>query len=389
MRILHVIIGLGAGGAEHMLHRLVASHHGSSEFHHSVVSLTDAGELGSALIANGVDVRTLGMRGFLTAPMTLVRVANIIRRQQPDIVQTWMYHADLIGGLAARMVGNKRIIWGIRNTDMIKGTAYGTFAIRRICALLSHRIPAIIVCAADAARRSHVAIGYDQSKMVVVANGFEVPVPSLISTDRRAFRAHYGWSDDKVVIGCVGRFNYYKDHANFVKAAGMLARRCQSVRFLMVGKGLDLGNTELTKLINGTGFANRFQLLGFREDVPNCLGAMDVFCLSSRSEGFPNVVGEAMSIGIPCVVTDVGDVRVLLSNTGIIVQKENAQALCDGLAQIVEMPPALREAMGQQGQSRLIGEFSMAKAREKFEAIYESLTSRATLLETSRTIRPW
>jgi glycosyltransferase involved in cell wall biosynthesis len=212
-------------------------------------------------------------------------------------------------------------------------------------------VPAAIICAAEASRITQAAIGYDQSE--------------------------HGWSDDEFVVGCVGRFNYYKDHANFVNAAGLLAKQNPSARFLMVGKGIDFNNTELRDLIVETGFPDKFKLLGFRDDVLNCLNALDVFCLSSRSEGFPNVVGEAMSIGIQCVATDVGDVRTLLSQSGIVVPKENPSALCAGLSQIFELPRSVREAMGQRGRNRIIAEFSTAKVRERFDAIYMSLIGYA------------
>ena len=309
MKILLVIVGLDAGGAEHVLRRLIESHRGSFEFQHSVVSLTDLGELGSALVAGGIDVQVMGMRGVTSVPSIMLKLTRLIRQRQPDLVQTWMYHADLLGGVAARAAGNRKVIWGIRSTDMIKGTAYSTYVIRRICALLSSIVPAIIICAAEASRATHAAIGYQPSKMVVIPNGFELPNTSTLGEQRRQFRTEHGWSEDEFVVGCVGRFNYYKDHANFVKAAGLLTKQYPSARFLMVGKGLDSSNAELRKLIASTGFPDKFTLLGFRDDVFRCVNALDAFCLSSRSEGFPNVLGEAMSIGIPCVATDVGDVR--------------------------------------------------------------------------------
>lgn len=384
MKILHVIIGLNAGGAEHVLRRLIESHRGSLEFQHSVVSLTDLGELGSALIAEGIDVQVMGMRGMTSVPSIMLKLTKLIRQRQPDLVQTWMYHADIIGGVAARAAGNRKVIWGIRSADMIKGTAYSTRVIRRICALLSDVVPAVIVCAAEASRTTHAAIGYEQSKMIVIPNGFELPDISALAEQRRAFRAERGWSDDEFVVGCVGRFNHYKDHANFVRAGGMLAKRYPSARFLMVGKGLDSSNAELRNLIASTGFPDRFTLLGFRDDVLSCLTALDAFCLSSRSEGFPNVLGEAMSLGISCVATDVGDVRTLLSHTGIVVPKEDAPALCAGLVQIFELPRTARSAMGQRGRDRIIAEFSARKATQRFEAIYMSL-AKCAIAKTSLT----
>jgi glycosyltransferase involved in cell wall biosynthesis len=374
VNILHVIIGLEAGGAEHVLRRLVESHRGSRQFRHSIVSLTECGKLGEQLRAEGVDVRALGMRSLLGAPRVALRLSRMMRAQRPDIVQAWMYHADLMGGLAAKSVGIKNIIWGIRSADMIQGTAYTTFVIRRICALLSHWLPARIICAAEAARIAHEAIGYDTSKMLVIPNGFDVPAIECLGQLRQNMRAQCGWKGDEFVIGCVGRFNYYKDHANFVEAAGILAASNPAARFLMIGKGLDPANDELRALILRTGVADRFQLLGFRADVSNWLAAMDVFCLSSRSEGFPNVVGEAMSIGIPVVSTDVGDVRVLMGDTGHIVPKENAAALSAALAEVMAAAPATTRDSGQRGRQRIVQEFSMTQTRERFESVYTSLS---------------
>src|SRR5260370_8620397 len=150
-----------------MLRRLIESHRGSSEFHHCVVSLTTPGVLGAALGAGGVDVQALGMRGILSGPITMLRLTRLIRRIQPDVVQTWMYHADFIGGLAARAAGNRHIIWGIRGTDMLEGTSYTTFVVRRICAPLSRLIPAVIVFVADASALSHSANRNYHAKIVL------------------------------------------------------------------------------------------------------------------------------------------------------------------------------------------------------------------------------
>jgi glycosyltransferase involved in cell wall biosynthesis len=384
VKILHVIVGLGAGGAENMLRRLLESYRGDSEFQHSVVSLTGVGDLGEALVAGGTEVHIMGMRGALNAPITMIRLARLIRRTAPDIVQTWMYHADLIGGLAARAAGKRRLIWGIRGTDTSKGTSKHTRILRRVCALLSRYIPAVIVCAAEAARTSHGAIGYDKSKMIVVPNGFESVADQTGLESRFAFRSALGWSDEMTVLGWVGRYNFDKDPENFIEAAGLLARTFESARFLMIGKGVDEANLKVRGLIAATGYPERFALLGFRADIQKCLRAMDIFCLSSRSEGFPNVVGEAMSMGTPCVATDVGDARVLVADTGIIVPKENAIALCEGLAQIVEMPRAVRVAMGRRAQERIVNEYSMLRVCERFKAIYRSLDTSINYKAQSR-----
>jgi glycosyltransferase involved in cell wall biosynthesis len=206
--------------------------------------------------------------------------------------------------------------------------------------------------------------------MMVVPNGFDVARLAATPEQRAAIRQQCGFGDGTVVVGILGRFHPVKDHQNFVRAAGILAARHPDVRFMMVGRDLDANNRELADWIAQTGFASRFVLLGERRDVPACLSAMDVFCLSSRTEGFPNVVGEAMAMALPCVVTDVGDAAMLVANTGVVVAKENTDALAAGLSRVVDMTPDERIRLGQMAKARIHAEFTMMRARERFEDIY-------------------
>ncbi len=375
VRVLHVIGNLESGGAERSLQRLIAGTGRDAGYTHAVVSLSSIGVVGAEMESNGVRVRQLGMRSLLGVPGAFLRLFRLIREEAPDIVQTWMYHADLFGGIASRLAGNPRVIWGVRSTDMISGTSRLTVWLRRLCAILSSRVPRLIVCAAEASRRAHEDIGYDASRMVVVPNGFDVPVWERHVAESRRLRQECGWSGDVRVIGCVGRFNHYKDHRNFVRASKRVADQVPQARFLMVGRDLDRANPELVSWIEQTGHADRFILLGERSDVEACLQAMDVLCLSSRSEGFPNVVGEAMALAVPCCVTDVGDAAFLVGDTGVIVPREDSEALARGLVQLLEMPVAERESLGQRARERISAQFSAQRTRERFEAMYSSLAA--------------
>ncbi|QOY93616.1 glycosyltransferase [Massilia sp. UMI-21] len=371
MRIMHLIIGLQIGGAELMLQRLLRAHEGSLNYRHVVVSLTNLGPIGEQLIARGIEVHTLGLRSPLGLPRVMWSLVFLLRRLKADIVQTWMYHADLLGGLAARLAGQRTVIWGIRTTDVAAGNNRSTVAVMRLCATLSRHIPKAIVCAAAASREVHAAAGYDATKMVVVPNGFDVERLQGGASFRLQLRAECGFNCDDTVIGTVGRFNAAKDQQNFVRAAGLIAERHPAVRFLMVGRGLDRANAELEDWISQTGYADRFVLLGERKDIPSCLSAMDLFCLSSRTEGFPNVVGEAMAVGLPCVVTDVGDAALLVGAEGVVVPKENATALAEGLGQVLALSPVARTALGQRAKDRVEAEFTIDRTRQRFEEIYK------------------
>ena len=376
MFALHIIVGLNIGGAELMLRRLVVSHLNHPHMRHAIVSLTTVGPIGQQLQQQHVDVYALNMKGIGDIWRVLCRLRQLIESLRPDIVQTWMYHADFLGGLAARVAGVKNIIWGVRTTEVNAAGFGATALVRKACAWLSSTVPRFIVCAAEASRKAHIAVGYDASRMVVIPNGFDlarfVPMP-----DRRdALRLQCGFDVGAVVVGYVGRFHPVKDQANFVRAAGLSAASHPNARFLMVGRDLDAANAQLQSWIKDTGHADRFVLLGERSDVPVCLAAMDVFCLSSRTEGFPNVVGEAMAMGLTCVVTDVGDAAMLVADTGVVVPKEDSVALAAGLGKLLSMPSAEREQAGQRAKARIHSKFSMDLAREQFEAIYEQMTRK-------------
>lgn len=373
LKILHVIVGLNVGGAELMLKRLIESQLKCPEYEHSVISLTDIGVIGPQLQAQGISVSSVGMRNLLGIPKTLGILYRTVRQRRPDIVQTWMYHADLLGGLAARAAGVRNVIWGIRTTDLGKGGKRSTQLIRKLCAYLSSCLPAKIICAAEASRIAHVQIGYDSSRMEVIPNGFDLNRLAATGEQRDAIRRSFSIAEGQIVIGSLGRFNPVKDQANFIAATGVLAKRYPTLRFMMVGRGLEDDNQILKGLLDSTGCSDRYILMGERNDVPACLISMDIYCLHSRTEGFPNVLGEAMAVGVPCVATDVGDAAILLGGNGIVVPPQDSEALAEGLEQMVKLSQEARAKLAEHGKARIFDEFTLERASQRFRALYDSL----------------
>lgn len=366
-----------------MLSRLIQSHLPGVEYEHVVISLTTLGAVGARLQAQGVKVQVLNLGGTWDVLTKLAGLTKIIRQTRPDIVQTWMYHADLLGGLAARMAGIKNVIWGIRTTDVFAGGSRATGGVRWLCARLSRWIPHKIVCAAEASRRVHVALGYRADRMTVVPNGFDLPRLQATPEQVAGLRAACGFSADTLVVGTLGRFHAVKDPHNFVRAAGLLAREYPKAQFLMVGRDCNAANAQLMGWIKDIGCTDRFVLLGERSDAPVCLAAMDVFCLSSRTEGFPNVVGEAMAMRKACVVTDVGDAAYLLGECGVVVPKEDSAALAEGMSKLVGLSVVNRKFLGVQAHARIATEFTMDRTRERFEAVYANVLSGQALQQVN------
>lgn len=373
MIIVHIITGLEVGGAELMLQRMCLAQRLNQSDRVIVISLSSIGSVGTHLKRVGIEVHAMELQGYSNIFLSVFNLIRLLRSIRPDIVQTWMYHADLLGGIAARVAGCRNVFWCVRTTELNEKAPISTRFARILCALLSYIVPIKVVFAADASRRVHIAIGYDADRMVVIPNGFEFSQLICTSAQREQLRINCGWDSSHMVCGCVGRFHPDKDQFNFIQGAALVARQHDHARFLMVGRDLDSNNSVLKRWLLDTGFADRFVLLGERSDVPVCLSAMDIFCLPSRTEGFPNVVGEAMAMGLACVVTDVGDAAFLVADTGLVVSKEDSSALAEGICKLITMPIALREQMGQKAQARIHSEFSMDRARESFEVIYKKV----------------
>lgn len=372
MKITHVIVGLSIGGAELMLKRLVQGLNGTDGMHHSVISLTDLGPVGNQLQSEGVSVTALGMKNILSLPSTFFKLRRELKKQTPDIIQTWMYHADFLGGLAAKSIGINNIIWGVRTTDVTLGCSNLTVALRKLCAWISYRVPKIIVCAADAGRKVHEKIGYDPSKMLVIPNGFDLDKLTATPEQRNQLRDKCGFTDEHVVVGSVGRFNLIKNQLAFVETAALVAPERPNVRFLIVGRDNTWKNSELVSWIKQNNLQDKFVLLGERSDIPVCLSAMDIFCLHSKTEGFPNVLGEAMAMGLPCVATDVGDSEVLLGGTGKIVQLSTSD-ISNAIIKFIETSSDDITNIKTKTSMRLKKEYSLADILNKYNSLYKSI----------------
>jgi glycosyltransferase involved in cell wall biosynthesis len=372
--VAHVITGLKTGGAEMMLARLLERHE-QSRFRPVVYCLTGNGPVADRIRSLGVPVHALGMRRGIPDPFTVLRLARALRRERAVAVQTWLYHADLIGGLAGRLAGIP-VAWGVHNSRL-RGNAAGTGlrAVIWLCARISRWAPTCIVCVAESSRTAHAEIGYPVRKMHVIPNGFDLAQfrPNPEARQRTRVELQIGPKDPVVMIA--GRFVPLKNHRLFVEVAGIVADRVPSAHFVMAGDGLDEANAELTGWIAGTGHHSRFRLLGRRSDMADLLAATDVVALTSNTEAFPLVIGEAMATGVPCVSTDVGDARSLISDTGRVVPMGDTLGFATGLLELIELPEDRRRALGCAARTRMEAEFDLGRIAARYDALWQSLAA--------------
>lgn len=374
MKIIHLIIGLNIGGAETMLTRLVSSFSESLDHQHIVVSLTDEGKLGSVMRSKGIEVYSLGLRSAFSVPIVFWRLIRLLRLVRPDILQTWMYHSDLLGGLASRFAGC-RVVWNVRSTAIPQGKLSATYWLVRVCAVLSHFIPERIICCADSSKQAHIKLRYAARKMTVIPNGYDFSAFARDLNSISLSRGELGFLNGELVIGVVGRFDPLKDFFNFVTAASYVAGTRDDVRFLMVGRGNDWSNAELRGWIERAGLIGKCTLVGQQEDVARYLSAMDIFCLSSVSEGFPNVVVEAMAMGLPCVVTRAGDAAEILGDDVFVVPPKDPESLAHALLQMCDLGPVERGKLGESNAARVREIYRIEEIGKKYQEVYDEVTA--------------
>jgi glycosyltransferase involved in cell wall biosynthesis len=374
MKITHVIAGLSMGGAQMMLYKLL-SRMDRNAFAPEVISLADVGPLDKKIRALGVSVRVLGMRAGVPNPLGVYRLARWFRHDPPQVVQTWMYHADLIGGLAAKLAGGIPVAWNIRHSTLAGTDDKRTTVLTvKACARLSGCLPLRVVCCSEASRRVHSAFGYQAGKMVVIPNGFDLAAFKPEAAARRSVRRELGLQDDALLIGLVGRFNAQKDHKTFVEAAARLCADVPDTNFVLCGDDVTPANTELVGWMTTRGIRERCHLLGRREDMPRLTAALDIATTTSAyGEGFPNVIGEAMACGVPCVATDVGDAGLIIGDTGKLAPPRHPDAVSEAWRALISLGRAGRAQLGSAARRRVEKNFSLPSVVERYQSLYEEL----------------
>ncbi|MFK8078791.1 MAG: glycosyltransferase [Granulosicoccus sp.] len=343
MRVVHVIVSLYDGGAQAVLFNLL-THDRSHE--HYVISLTSEGKYSGPIDAMGVEVHHLDMpRGKFTVP-GLWKLYGLMKRIQPDVVQTWMYHSDLLGGLAARCVGIRNIVWGIHHSTLDKkGTSRNTRVVVSLLTTLSKFLPKKIISCSQKALEVHAQKGYASSKLVFVGNGYDLekfqPDPDALSDLDLAIDTSV--LEGRTVFATVARWDAQKDQRNLVDACQhLVAQGAPPFVSLLIGPNMDADNHELASYIRERQLDDVVLLCGSTGNVPAVMNSVDFHVLPSAfGEAFPNVVAEAMSCSTPCVVTDVGDAAAMVADTGWVVPPRDSTALAE----------AIRTAMHESTQS--------------------------------------
>jgi glycosyltransferase involved in cell wall biosynthesis len=377
IHITHIITGLNVGGAEMMLLKLLWAVD-LEKYPSRVISLTDNGVLGTRIESLGIPVTAMGMKPGRFSYRDIKQLSQEIKEQNPDVIQTWMYHADFIGGWAAKRAGVKGIAWNIRNSTLdVRKSKASTLAIVGMCALLSHYVPRRIVVCSQSASRVHQKIGYSANKMVVIPNGFDLDTFKPDPAAGTAFRRTLNLTGYTPVVGLAARFDEQKDHQTFIRSAAIVLKSSPQTHFLLCGDRITEDNQKLLQWVKETGFPANFHLLDRQSDIQTFHAACDVSVSSSAyGESFSNVLGEAMACGIPCVATNVGGAEEVLGDTGIIVPPRDPEALAKGIVKILTLPNDQRQLMGQHSRERILENFDINLISQTYMNFWKELVEK-------------
>ena len=370
IRIVHVISDLDTGGAEMMLAKLVGAMD-RARFSSTVISLTDRGQLGEQIESSGVAVHALGMKRGRPDIFALPRLIRLFRMLNPTIVQSWLYHADLLSTMAVKFLGLPILVWNVRCSDMdLKRYSPLTRWVQRVLAQWS-ATPAAVIVNSEAGKQLHEQVGYRPRRWDVIPNGFNTKRFHPDSSVRLSLWKEWQMPEDAVIVALVARVDPMKDHAAFLEAAQQVAKVRGNVHFFLVGKDTE----TLAPAVAAKGLTDRVRILGYRSAIECLLPGVDVLCLSSAfGEGSPNVLGEAMACGVPCVSTDVGDARSIIGNTGLVVPVRDPASLAHAIIDLIDRGPAAREHLGRAARARIETEYSLARIVDRYTALYSDLS---------------
>jgi glycosyltransferase involved in cell wall biosynthesis len=375
MKVLHVITGLTAGGAERMLHNLMCSTT-RKVVDPMVVSLMDAGKFGPLINNLGIPVITVGMKRGVPSLSGTIKLLKTTKQFKPDIVQGWMYHGNVAAHLVHRISAPKHsaLLYNIRQTLYdIKKERPLTQKIIKLEARFSKKTSSVIYNTYVGARQ-HEEFGYDPTKTVVIPNGVDCNLFQKNTEVREATRNSLNISEENILIGIAARFHPMKNYPCFIRCAAKIHEEFPKTRFIMVGENVTTAEKEILALQQKYETANFIMPLGEWSKMLSFFNSLDILTsCSSWGEGFSNSIAEASACEVPCVVTDIGDSKEIIGGNGIVIPPDDDQALIDAWRNLIVRSATERYELGSKARSRILEKYSLPKIVQMYESLYSSL----------------
>lgn len=373
IRLTFLTRSLDVGGAQRQLITLARALD-KNQFEVSILTFYSRGQLERELENSDVRIVSLHKRGRWDVLSFLRRLIREVRILQPDIIHGYLDIPNVLALLARRFVSTK-VVWGVRASEMELRDYDWLFRFAaRIEQKLSSR-PDIIIVNSQAALQHSLSLGFPAQKLWLIPNGIDTKVFEPDPAGRIRLRTEWGVDDNVRLVGSVGRFDPVKGLPIFLAAAAEVSRQISSARFICVGDGPPNEIELLKELAKVLKIADKFILAGARSDMPAVYSALDLLVSSSRSESFPNSVAEAMSCGVPCVVTNVGDSAALLGDCGVVVEPGHPETLAPA---IISSLAQENIALGERCRARIVEHFDVEQLALRTEVVLKALVARAS-----------
>ena len=366
IRIVHIITGLGSGGAENMLYKIL-KYSDKSKYYHEVISLMDEGIIGKRIRDEGVKIHSLNVSkaNIFKSILNARRICKDF-----DIINTWLYHADMFGFVIAKLLLKKKLIWNIRHSNLDKNANKSrTLMIVKINLLLSKKLDCITFNS-NKALETHLTVGFKNKNTIVIPNGFELNKFSFNEENRNTLRKALNLDKNCKALITVGRWDVQKDYFTLFKALGEIKNTYTNFKMIMVGTNLDECNEDLCNLAIKYDLRDKLMLLGRRNDIPEMLSAADCYISSSLGESFSNSIGEAMACALPCIVTDVGDSKQIVGETNYVVNAKDFKGLAETIGKFLDKSESPRNFISR---DRIVENFDIKKIVKDYERNYQDV----------------
>lgn len=362
------------GGAEGFLMRLMGSINDRFECH--LIFLNPDGPLYEKFKENVYEVHSVR---FTKNPLLLftqtVRLIKLIRRISPQVVHTWLYLSDFLGGIATRLSGTKaRIYWSIRHSNCsFSQNRLHTFLLIRTCGVLTRWVPdAIISCSVVAARTHVEKCFYKKSRIKIIPNGFNTALLQFNHNDRIEFRTGLNICvNDSKIVAFIGRFDVQKGVDTFISVSKQILQHNRNTYFAFIGSDCVRENNELWQMISDAGLIEHAILMGPVMNIRKCYSGLDLAIIASRGEAFPNVLAEVMSMGIPVVTTNVGDIPIILEGIQECFDVADINGMAAKSVELLELSEDQKRSLSAKMRNRIVERYSLDKINSQFVDIYE------------------
>jgi glycosyltransferase involved in cell wall biosynthesis len=367
IKVLHIISGLKIGGTEKFLVNYIIK--SSSIYEHEIISLSEKGKMTILLDQYNIKYKTLNFKkNFL---FSFFKLISIIKVSKPHKVQTWLYHANFIGGLASFFAGNNKIFWSLRGTSIPQSFFSFSYLVILLGSFFSYFIPKVIICNGNSVKNFHIKLFYCKKKIGIIHNGFD---PNIKFKENLYIKSYINsLPKNSIIIGAAGRYDKLKDYPNLFEAYSQISKNYKNIYFLFAGRNMNLNNFQINKLITKNNLLEKnIKFFDELDDLNYFFSVLDIFCLSSYKEGFPNVLCEAMINEVPCVSTNCGEVSLILENVGQIVPSKNSKALSVALEKYIQLNNSQRKAIGNLSKKRIKEKFLISECVNKYDNLYKS-----------------